>query len=192
MPHKYAALPAAAAMAAAFALWGLGGPADASLLPGADFDSEGRTLGLGIGYGGGLSLDWGLGKGILAGISAAQLMAPLGSRVDIRMLYQFIDGERKGLSIAGIIGLWADTGFTGSPFPFMPPLEGGFGIAYPLTPGLTARLNLVVPLFAPRRPFDAFGGPAPGLEMGYRFRPNLEGTLGLNGQGNLVGVRLGF
>ncbi len=167
-----------------------GAPARASMLPQADFDARARTVGLGLGYGGGVSLDWGLGGGLMAGISAARMLGPVGNRLDARVLYQFVDGERKGLSISGILGLWADTGFLGSPFPFLPPVEGGFGLAYPLLPQLVARLNLVVPLFAPQRAFDVFGGPAAGLEMGYRFGPNLEATLGLNGQGNLLGLRL--
>ena len=164
-------------------------PAQASLLPGADFRDDRRVVGVGLGYGGGASLDVGLGKGMLAGFSAAQLLSPPGSRIDLRLLYRFIDGEGKGLSIAGIFGLWGDTGFRSGPFPFMPPIEGGFGIAYPLTSRLTARLNLVVPLFTPQRAFDSFGGPSAGLEMGYRFLPSLEGALGLNGQGNLLGIK---
>jgi len=167
-------------------------PARASLLPPADFDPDGRLIGLGLGYGGGVSLDWGIGKGLMVGVSAARLVAPAGNRLDARILYQFVSGNGKGLSISGILGLWADTGFAGSPFPFLPPVEGGFGLAYPVMPRLNARLNLVVPLFAPQRAFDVFGGPAAGLEVGYAFRPGMEATLGLNGQGNLLGLRLGF
>lgn len=186
-----ACLSAAALLGAALALAPVS-PAAASTLPVADFGPGARMLGVGVGYGGGLAVDWAVGKGLLAGVSAARLTAPLGNRFDIRLLYQFIDGGRTGLSIAGIVGLWADTGFAGGPFPFIPPIEGGFGLAYPITNQLTGRLNLVVPLFSPLRAFDVFGGPAAGLEMGYRFQPNFEGTLGLNGQGNLVGFRLSF
>lgn len=191
MPPTSAKILSAATLAAVTALWA-SAPAQASTLPGADFAPDTRTLGVGVGYGGGLAFDWSVGKGLMAGFSAARLTAPLGNRVDVRLLYQFIDGGRNGLSIAGIVGLWADTGFSGSPFPFLPPIEGGFGLAYPITQQLTARLNLVVPLFSPLRAFDVFGGPAAGLEMGYRFQPNFEGTLGLNGQGNLLGLRLNF
>lgn len=168
------------------------GPALASNLPGADFTPTERAVGVGIGYGGGLSVDAALNNGMLIGLSAARLAAPLGNRFDMRLLYKFINGEDNGLSIVGILGLWGDTGFAGSPFPFLPPIEGGFGLAYPVTKQLTGRLNLVVPLFVPIRAFDIFGGPAAGLEVGYKFRPAIEGTLGFNGQGNLIGMRMRF
>ncbi|MBI6547088.1 MAG: hypothetical protein HY692_09855 [Cyanobacteria bacterium NC_groundwater_1444_Ag_S-0.65um_54_12] len=163
--------------------------ATASMLPPADFKPTSRTVGIGLGYGGGVAVDLGIERNLSAGISFGYLAAPIGNRFDLRLLYQFVNGESKSLTIAGIIGLWADTGFADSPFPFLPPLEGGFALSYPITPQLITRLNLVVPLFSPRRPFDIFGGPAAGVELGYRLRPNLEGTIGLNGQGNLIGLR---
>ncbi|MBU6427925.1 MAG: hypothetical protein KGR26_02850 [Cyanobacteria bacterium REEB65] len=183
-------------MKAALALLLLGlwaWPARASTMPAADFQPGTRTVGVGVGFGGGLSVDAALTPNLLAGLSTSWLASPpVGGRFDAHVLYQFVNGGKTGLSIAGIVGLWGDTSLPGGPFPYLPPIEGGFGLAYPFTPRLVGRLNLVVPLFKPTRPFDIFGGPAAGLELGYRFRPNLEGTLGLNGQGNLLGARFVF
>lgn len=182
---------AAVAVALATGLWAPS--ALASTLPAADFQPGARTIGAGIGFGGGVSFDDAFAPNLSAGLSASWLVSPpVGDRFDLHLLYQFINGGATGLSISGIVGLWADTSLPGGPFPYMPPVEAGFGIAYPFAPHLVGRLNLVVPLFSPTRPFDVFGGPAAGLELGYRFRPDLEGTLGLNGQGNLLGARLTF
>ncbi len=184
---------AAVRVALSVLLAGIAAPAWASTLPAADFRPGARTLGIGLGFGGGVSFDDAFAPSWLGGGSVSWLASPpIGERFDVHLLYQFINGGRSGLSIAGIVGLWADTGIKGGPFPSMPPLETGFGLAYPLTPNLVGRLNLVVPLFNPTRPFDVFGGPAAGLEVSYRFHPGLEATLGLNGEGNLLGLRMSF
>ncbi len=190
-PKRRPGLRAVAILALAVPIAGGAAPVRASTLPAADFQQGDRTLGVGLGFGGSVSFDDAFAPSWLGGMSASWLDSPpVGERFDLHLLYQFIHGGHSGLSIAGILGLWADTGLPGGPFLSMPPLEAGFGLAYPLTPNLVGRLNLVVPLFNTTRPFDVFGGPAAGLEVGYRFRPGIEATLGLNGEGDLLGLRM--
>ncbi len=168
--------------------------AEASTMPRADFTRGSRVLGLGVGNGIGASVDVAiqpnltLGAGIGSGVYGFNT-----TRWDVRMLYQFVNGGRRNLSVAGLLGVWGDTGYR-APLGLAPGLEIGFALSFPFTRELTGRLNLAVPYYgALGGPyFNAFGGPSAGLELGYRFQPHLEGTLGVNGLGGLLGLKLNF
>lgn len=171
-------------------------PAEASTMPRADLGGkDARYFGIGVGTGLSVSVDvpvipkmtlgGSLGTGWWGGADA-QLY-------DLRMVYGFVEGGRKDLSIAGILGIWGASRFA-SFAGLAPGLEVGFGLAYPITHLLTVRLNLLVPYygFAGGGVYDFFGGPAGGLELAYKFRPFLEGTAGFNGHGNGLGLKLNF
>lgn len=174
-------------------------PAAASTLPRADITGRDmRYFGLGVGHALGVSADVAMGPQWTLGAS-------LGSgfwndwepyRYDARAVYSFVNGGRTGLSIAGILGLWGGTGQFQNPYGLgrAPVPEVGFGLAYPFTPDLVARLNLIVPYYGqiPGPYFYMFGGPSGGLEVGYRVRPYLEATVGVNGQGSYLGTKLDF
>lgn len=166
-------------------------PASASTMPRADFGgADARYFGVGIGNGLGVSLDVGLNRQFSLGgsVGTGVLGFVEASRYDIRAVYAFVPGGRRNLSIAGILGLWGGTTYQSQY------LEIGVGLAYPFTPAFTGRLNLVVPFYGLLAGpyYNTWGGPAGGLELAYKFQSNLEGTIGSNGQGNLLGLKIGF
>ena len=166
-------------------------PAAASTMPRADFGGiNARYFGIGIGNGLGVSLDVALNRQFSLGgsIGSGVLGTIEANRYDIRGLYAFVPGGRRNLSIAGILGLWGGTSYSTQY------LEVGVGLAYPFTPLLTGRLNLVVPFYGLLAGpyYNTWGGPAGGIELAYKFQPHLEGTIGSNGQGNLLGLKLDF
>ncbi|MNX83720.1 hypothetical protein D3C86_1154940 [compost metagenome] len=170
-------------------------PALASTMPRADIaGKDSRYFGLGIGNGLSASVDFALNKDVTLGASLGTgLYQAEYSRFDIRLLYDFVNGGRRNLSVAGIIGLWGGSRW-GSAYSFAPGIEIGFGLAYPFTRELTGRLNLVVPYYGLSGGpyYDLFGGPSGGVELAYKFQPHIEGTIGSNGQGNLLGLKLNF
>lgn len=170
-------------------------PAAASTMPRADMaGKDARYFGLGIGNGLSASVDVGLSKDVTLGASLGTgLYQGEYSRFDVRMLYDFVNGGRRGLSVAGILGLWGGSRW-GTAYSLAPGVEIGFGLAYPFTRQLTGRLNLVVPYFglAGGPYYDLFGGPSGGVELAYKFQPHIEGTIGSNGHGNLLGLKLNF
>ena len=85
-------------------------------------------------------------------------------------MYQFLEGDAKNPSIAGIFGLYGDQDG-------LQP-EVGLGLSYPFDAKWTGRANIVY-------------GPSWGFELGYRFNPSLEGTFGITGMG-LVGLGFRF
>ncbi len=85
-------------------------------------------------------------------------------------MYQFVEGDRDVPSVAGIFGAFANRGG-------MRP-ELGIGMSYPFSYRLTGRANVVY-------------GPSWGFEMGYRFTPAVEGTIGVTGMG-LIGLGFRF
>lgn len=174
-------------------------PVLASTLPRADIGGQdARYFGLGVGNGLSVSVDVPLNASLTLGASLGTGLfgGAFPTEYDLRVVYDFVRGAAHGLSIAGVVGVWGApgaAGFTG-PFGLSPGLEVGFGLAYPFTPQLTGRLNLMVPyygLFAGPY-YMGFGGPSGGLELGYRFRRYLEATLGSNGHGNLLGLKMDF
>ncbi len=168
--------------------------AAASTMPRADFTRGSRVLGLGLGNGIGASIDvtvrpdLSLGGAIGSGVYGYDT-----TRWDAHLLYLFVNGGRRNLSVAGLLGIWGDTGYRGT-LGLAPGLEIGFALSFPFTRELTGRLNLAVPYYGNLGgPYvNAFGGPSAGVELGYRFQPHLEGTLGMNGLGGLLGAKLNF
>lgn len=168
--------------------------ADASTLPRADFARNSRVLGIGLGNGIGASLDLAVQPNLSLGAAISSGLYGFDStRWDLRMLYVFVNGGRRDLSVAGLIGVWGDSRIRRS-LGVVPGLEIGFALSYPFTPELTGRLNLAVPYYGDLGGsyYNAFGGPSGGVELGYRFQPHLEGTLGANGMGGLLGLKLNF
>lgn len=178
-------------------LGGVALPASASTLPRADITRPDlRYFGIGAGHAVSVSADvavapnWTLGASLGSGF----WNDPEPYRYDVRAVYAFVNGGRTGLSIAGILGLWGGTTFQ-NPYNLgrLPVPEVGFGLSYPYQ-NFVGRLNLIVPYYGQIAGpyFYMFGGPSGGLEFGYKVRPYMEATLGINGQGNYLGLKLDF
>lgn len=168
--------------------------AEASTMPRADFTRGSRVLGLGAGNGIGASIDVAVSPQLsLGGAVGSGVFGFNTTRWDVRMLYQFVNGGRRNLSVVGLLGVWGDSGYR-TVLGLAPGLEIGFGLSYPFTRELTGRLNLAVPYYGSLGGpyFNAFGGPSAGVEIAYRFQPHLEGTLGSNGLGGVLGAKLNF
>lgn len=199
-PVKAIKLPArmgllALAAVTAGSLLAAGAPmADASTMPRADFTRGSRVLGVGAGNGIGASVDVAVQPNLsLGGAIASGVYGFDSTRWDVRMLYQFVNGGRRNLSVAGLLGVWGDSRYQ-RPLGLAPGIEIGFALSFPFTRELTGRLNLAVPYYGTLGGpyFNAFGGPSAGAELGYRFQPHIEGTLGVNGMGGLLGAKLNF
>ena len=171
--------------AAVLALGATALPAQASSMPKADFDRN--TLGLGLGNGFSLSLDFPVNRELSLGGS---ISAPgfVSNNFDLRLLYKLLNGGRSNLTLALLAGVQAYGPRFGTISTYQPMV--GVGLAYPFTSQLTGRLNLVAGFGG-----GAFGltsmGPS-GIELGYRFTPNLEGTIGANGRGDFIGLKFAF
>jgi hypothetical protein len=85
-------------------------------------------------------------------------------------MYQFLEGTHRDPSISGILGAFANRAGLRPEF--------GLALSYPFDARWTGRANVVY-------------GPSWGLEMGYRFSPQVEGTFGITGMG-LVGLGFRF
>jgi hypothetical protein len=190
--HRHAWLGAIAIALAVLTLGGLS--AEASTMPRADFGRNSRVLGIGLGNGIGASIDAAVQPNLtLGGALGSGVYGFNTTRWDLRMLYRFVDGGRRNLSVAGLLGLWGDTAYQRA-LGLAPGLEIGFALSYPFTREVTGRLNLAVPYYGTLGGpyFNAFGGPSAGFELAYRFQPHLEGTLGVNGLGGILGLKLNF
>ncbi len=181
---------AAAWVVAMAAVATMAGPAVASTMPGAD--DTGVCFGAGVGYGGlAVSLDAPTGSPLRLGASVGS-GNPFGSPLsfDIRGTYRLPDVGVPHLALDGIAGLVGGLGY-GSTFPHggVAGLEAGFGAAYHFVPRLVGRVNLVygIPFYGA---FPWYGAPASGLEFGYEFSKQLEGTVGWSGLGENVGIRV--
>jgi hypothetical protein len=167
--------------------------ATASTLPKVDAPSSSLSLGSAPALG----LDIALGTQSTLGASFA---APFyyGSnfgitRYDVRYVHRFVNQEN--FSVGGIVGVYGDIDFfrnSGLPLSGLG-LELGIAIAYRFTDQLTGRVN-IVPGIGFLQSNGGFGlfPPAGGLELAWRFSPNLEGSLGFNGNGDIAGLRLIF
>ncbi len=169
----------------------MAGPARASTLPGAD--DTGVCFGAGVGYGGlAVSLDAPTDSPLRLGASVGS-GEPFGSPLsfDIRGTYRLPSVGVPHLALDGIAGFVGGLGYVGSPLPhgWGAGLEAGFGAAYTFVPKLVGRVNLVYGI-----PFDGgipwYGAPASGVEFGYKFSKQLEGTVGWSGLGENVGIRV--
>lgn len=152
-------------------------PAFASSMPKADFSEP--YLGLGIGNGLSLSVDIPLDRELSLGAAIGAPSFAAGS-ADVRLLYKLV---RERLTLALLAGAQA-SGPRFSQFSYFQPMLG-VALAYPFNPKLTGRLNVVVGVF------DRGVTPS-GLELGYKFTRSLEGTLGVNGRGDVLGLKYTF
>ncbi|MBC7542322.1 MAG: hypothetical protein H7338_06290 [Candidatus Sericytochromatia bacterium] len=174
------------------------GTATATTMPKADIQQGRNYFGIGLG-GPSLSLDFGLTNKFSLGASASlnylwryaggrnavtgyQWYVP---RFDIRGLYQFIEGGSNGLSVAGIFGIVGDPSQAFGSGDWGPEL--GIGLSYPFTPTITGRANLVAGYGG-----RFFAAPASGLELAFKLQPNMELAIAANGNGDLLGLRIGF
>jgi hypothetical protein len=85
-------------------------------------------------------------------------------------MYQFVEGVEGNPNVAGIFGAFANRAGLRP--------ELGLALSYPFADRWTGRLNAVY-------------GPSWGLEFGYHFTPQVEGTFGITGMG-LVGINARF
>lgn len=168
-------------------------PAQASSIPKAEVEHS--SIGFGIGPS--LAGDFKLAPQVSLGASFGLpfLVDGFGntpnSRYDVRVVYRFL--QQGGFSLSGILGVWGNINFANMAVSRWAGLELGLGLAYQFTPQLTGRLNLVggyffnggVAVFG----FRDYYPPAGGFELAYQFNPNIEGSIGYNGQGDILGLR---
>ena len=163
-------------------------PAQASTMPKAEADQTSLAIGLGPS----ISFDSNLAPRLTLGGSLGLPFLVEGTnsgRYDVRMAYKFL--QEGNFSLAGILGIWGNFRFDDPSRSRYAGLELGLGLSYRFTPQLTGRLNLVPGIsfpFGPGRVVDYYP-PASGFELGYRFTPTFEGTIGYNGQGDILGLR---
>ncbi len=166
------AAQSAAALAAPSAL--------ASTMPAAD-DRHMTIFGTGFGTGLGMSVDGPLSGDTRLGL-AFGLSVPLATipNYDVRLAHWVRTGiSRLDTSLlAGAYGL-------GSVMPIA--AELGVGLGYELTPRLMLRGNVVA---GSNFVTGLLWAPISGVELAYAFTANLEGTLGYNGRGEIVGFRI--
>ncbi|HEY9721656.1 MAG TPA: hypothetical protein V6D47_06560 [Oscillatoriaceae cyanobacterium] len=184
------------AIGAAIALLAAGSrTATASTLPGVDFGTQ-PLVGLAIGTGlawapsGAVSFDLPLGESFMVGASAG---TSYGTQLnfDVRGIYRLVVGNRESPTIGVMAGLWGAPGMAGFQLPGGVAPFVGFGLSYDVTKRITARLNLAYsPFFNYNNTALLFmdGPPSAGVELGYKVRPNLQATLGLDGRGDLLGL----
>lgn len=164
-------------------------PASASTMPKAEADRSSVAIGLGPS----VSFDALLAPHLTLGASVGLPFLVSGfngvpGRYDVRLTYEFL--QEGAFSLAGVFGLWGNVRFDNPSVSRWIGLELGVALSYRFTPQLTGRLN-IVPGFG--FPFGTgvadFYPPAGGFELAYKFNPNFEGTLGYNGQGDIIGLR---
>lgn len=152
----------------------------ASTMPAAD-DRRTTIFGTGFGNGLGMSVDGPISGDTRLGLGFG-LSVPLGAipSYDLRLAHWMRTGIARldAALMAGAFGL-------GPALPIA--AEMGLGLGYELTPRLMLRGNLVV---GTNFVSGLMWAPISGVELGYAFTTNLEGTLGYNGRGEIVGFRL--
>jgi hypothetical protein len=162
--------------------------AKASTMPKAEVDRSSISIGLGPS----VSLDSKIGPMTSLGGSLGLPFLVSGGtsgRYDLRLTHRFL--HQNNFSLSGIFGVWGNARFDQPSRSRYVGLELGLGLAYQFTPQLTGRLNLVPGLTFPFTPGGIvdYYPPAGGFELAYRFNSGLEGTLGYNGQGDVLGLR---
>ena len=164
----------------ALAVVALATPADASSMPRADFASR-PYLGLGLGNGVSVSFDAPLNANMsLGGSLGTGFIYSRVSNLDVRFLYKLLHGGTQRPTVALLVGAQGSgAGFGIGGFEPMV----GVGLAYGLTPQLTLRGNIVAGVSS-----RGVIGPS-GIELGYKFSPTLEGTIGPNGRGDFIGLK---
>jgi len=163
-------------------------PAAASTMPKAEADRSSIAIGLGPS----VSYDALIAPNLTLGGSLGLPFLISGSssgRYDVRANYKFF--QQGAFSLSGIFGVWGNANFNAPSLSRYVGLELGVGLSYRFTPQLTGRVN-VVPGFS--FPFGSgrfvdYYPPAGGFELAYRFNPGFEGSIGYNGQGDVLGLR---
>jgi hypothetical protein len=158
-------------------------PAQASSMPKADFARP--NLGIGLGNGVSVSVDFPVSREFSLGASVGFPRFNSGG-VDVRGLYKLLQGHSDSrLDLDLLLGVQAFG--LGSNVPAFAPFAG-VALAYPFTSRLTGRLNLA---YALESVYSFYDQPS-GIELGYRFTPTLEGTIGASGRGDVLGLNLAF
>ena len=167
----------------------LNAEAEASTLPKAEANRSSISLGFGPSF----SYDAVIAPRLTLGGSLGLPFLVEGTnnvtgRYDVRLTYKFM--QQGPFSLSGIFGVWGNARFDDLSRSRYAGLELGVGMAYRFTNQLTGRLNLVpgFSFFGQGRVTDYYP-PAGGFELAYRFTPGFEGTLGYNGQGDILGLR---
>ncbi|MBT9545183.1 MAG: hypothetical protein IV090_07315 [Candidatus Sericytochromatia bacterium] len=174
-------------------------PVEASSMPKADANRSSFAFGIGPSA----ALDLELFPRTTLGVSAGLPFlvngwTDLSSRYDVRLMtnlfhehHYYHDG---GFSLSLILGVWGDANFRDLTVSRWLGIEIGVAMAYRFNEHLTARLNLV-PGYnffngnLNQLVFQNFFPPAAGAEVAWHISPNLEATLGYNGQGDILGFR---
>lgn len=156
--------------------------AGASTLARADFgDRPAFTAGGGQSLNVGLEapVDDRMALGFVAGSRAF-----VGAAAEAHVRWRFWQAGRDPLTVAWIIGAQA-AGPAFQNFTEAEPVLGA-ALAYPITPQLTARATLAAGVLGLELLRPA------GFELGYRFQPAMEVTVGYNFRGDVAGLKLRF
>lgn len=158
----------------------------ASTLPSANVPE--RTLGIGLGPS--ISFDMPVSNNVGLGFSASSpfifYRAFVLPTFDVRVRVQLLNAPLDLSILAGVVGN-TNTSFK-SPWGLPVGPELGVCLAYDFTPQLVGRLNFVGGYGFGG--IGGFGAPASGLELGYRFSKQVEGTIGANGNGDFLGLKI--
>jgi hypothetical protein len=180
----------------------LSAPAWASSMPKADANRSSFAIGVGPSA----ALDLELFPRTTLGVSAGLpflvngFNSDLSSRYDIRLMTNLFSTpmsrywyeNRFHLSL--ILGVWGDTNFRDLTLSRWLGIEVGIAMAFRFNEQFTGRLN-IVPGYnffngnMNQLVFQNFFPPAAGAEVAWHITPNLEATLGYNGQGDILGFR---
>jgi hypothetical protein len=170
-------------------------PALATTMPVVAVQAGRNHFSFGVG-GPSVSLDFGLSNQFSLGASASLTYLWRRSttrsawyvpRMDLRGVYQLVEGGNRGLSVGVIFGVVGDPSEPFASGDWGPEL--GIGLSYPFTPMITGRANIVGAGGWPNRLFAA---PAAGLELAFRLLPTMELAIAANGNGDILGLRFTF
>lgn len=173
-------------------------PAFASSLPGAD-SGPAPVVGLGLGVDGGWRATGSFGAALplarQGGVGASFSTSSSRRLWEGHGLYRLVSMGPDGPAIAAMGGVWGASGLDGFTLPGAWAPWVGVGLAYGFAGRFVFRLNLLYsPFFHYEREFLIFlgGPPSSGVELSYRLSGPLELTVGLNGHGDLAGLRWQF
>ena len=155
-----------------------------AVIPDANLAANANTLGFGVFSGAWGRAGFGMSDrsaiGMYAGVDPNDVYFADFDRGDNRFdsdvlvgghyLYQFVEGVEGNPSVSGIFGAFANRAGLRP--------ELGLALSYPFADRWTGRVNAVY-------------GPSWGLEVGYHFSPQIEGTFGVTGMG-MVGINARF
>lgn len=172
--------------------FGLALPVSAAHLPAADRPQRSLMLGSAPSLGASLQLSRRLELG-LSGATPFFFGEDFGNpRYSLYAQYQLLNQNGFYMGIIG--GLYGDLNLRGSTQSYSPAyLQFGAALAYDLNHQLTLRLNIVpgISLFIPPQGW-LFLPPVGGVALAWRPQPWLEASLGVNGNGDILGLRYLF